>query len=88
LISVSLILFLYSSSDSSSPCSSSGTHEDLLRDEPRYSEILAQQSTTETPEEEQGEEESDEEYRKRISETLIKDPSEDEFKGGFDESGS
>jgi len=66
----------------------SGTHEDLLRDEPRYSEILAQQSTTETPEEEQGEEESDEEYRKRISETLIKDPFEDEFKGGFDESGS
>ena len=66
----------------------SGTHEDLLRVEPRYSEILAQQSTTETPEEEQGEEESDEEYRKRISETLIKDPSEDEFKGGFDESGS
>ena len=66
----------------------SGTHEDLLRDEPRYSEILAQQSTTETPEEEQGEEESDEEYRKRISETLIKDPSDDEFKGGFDESGS
>ena len=63
----------------------SGTHEDLLRDEPRYSEILAQQSTTETPEEEQGEEESDEEYRKRISETLIKDSSEDEFKGGFDE---
>ena len=66
----------------------SGTHEDLLRDEPRYSEILAQQSTTETPEEEQREEESDEDYRKRISETLIKDPSEDEFKGGFDESGS
>ena len=66
----------------------SGTHEDLLRDEPRYSEILAQQSTTETPEEEQGEEESDEEYRKRISETLVKDLSEDEFKGGFDESGS
>ena len=63
----------------------SGTHEDLLRDEPRYSEILAKQSTTETPEEEQGEEESDEEYRKRISEALIKDPSEDEFKGGFDE---
>ena len=63
----------------------SGTHEDLLRDEPRYSEILAQQSTTETPEEEQGEEESDEEYRKRISETLVKDLSEDEFKGGFDE---
>ena len=63
----------------------SGTHEDLLRDEPRYSEILAQQSTTEAAEEEQREEESDEEYRKRISETLIKDPSEDEFKGGFDE---
>ena len=63
----------------------SGTHEDLLRDEPRYSEILSQQSTTETTEEEQREEESDEEYRKRISETLIKDPSEDEFKGGFDE---
>jgi ATP-binding cassette subfamily B protein len=63
----------------------SGTHEDLLRDEPRYSEILSQQSTTETPEEEQREEESDEEYRKRISETLVKDPSEDEFKGGFDE---
>jgi len=37
------------------------------------------------PEEEQREEESDEEYRKRISEALIKDPSEDEFKGGFDE---
>ena len=63
----------------------SGTHEDLLRDEPRYSEILSQQSTTETTEEEQREEESDEEYRKRISETLIKDLSEDEFKGGFDE---
>ncbi len=63
----------------------SGTHEDLLRDEPRYSEILAQQSTTEAAEEEQREEESDEEYRKRISETLIKEPSEDEFKGGFDE---
>lgn len=63
----------------------SGTHEDLLRDEPRYSEILAQQSTKEVVEEEQGEEESDEDYRKRISETLIKDPSEDEFKGGFDE---
>jgi len=64
---------------------SSGTHEDLLRDEPRYSEILSQQSTKETVEEEQKEEESDEEYRKRISETLIKDPSEDEFKGSFDE---
>ena len=63
----------------------SGTHEDLLRGEPRYSEILSQQSTTETTEEEQREEESDEEYRKRISETLIKDPSEEEFKGGFDE---
>ena len=63
----------------------SGTHEDLLRDEPRYSEILSQQSTTETTEEEQREEESDEEYRKRISETLVKDLSEDEFKGGFDE---
>lgn len=63
----------------------SGTHEDLLRDEPRYSEILSQQSIKEVVEEEQGEEESDEEYRKRISEMLIKDPSEDEFKGGFDE---
>ena len=63
----------------------SGTHEDLLRDEPRYSEILSQQSTKETVEEEQREEESDEEYRKRISETLVKDPSEDEFKGSFDE---
>jgi len=63
----------------------SGTHEDLLRDEPRYSEILSQQSTKETVEEEQRDEESDEEYRKRISEMLIKDPSEDEFKGGFDE---
>ena len=63
----------------------SGTHEDLLRDEPRYSEILAQQSTTEAAEEEQREEESDEEYRKRISETLVKDLSEDEFKGSFDE---
>ena len=63
----------------------SGTHEDLLRNEPRYSEILSQQSTKETVEEEQREEESDEEYRKRISETLVKDLSEDEFKGGFDE---
>ena len=63
----------------------SGTHEDLLKDEPRYSEILAQQSVKEVVEEEQREEESDEEYRKRISEMLIKDPSEDEFKGGFDE---
>ena len=63
----------------------SGTHEDLLRDEPRYSEILAQQTIKEIVEEEQREEESDEEYRKRISEMLIKDPSEDEFKGGFDE---
>ena len=57
----------------------------MLRDEPRYSEILAQQSIKEVVEEEQREEESDEEYRKRISEMLIKDPSEDEFKGGFDE---
>lgn len=63
----------------------SGTHEDLLRDEPRYSEILAQQSTTEAAEEEQRKEESDEEYRKRISEKLVKDLSEDEFKGSFDE---
>lgn len=63
----------------------SGTHEDLLRDEPRYSEILAQQTIKEIVEEEQREEESDEGYRKRISEMLIKDPSEDEFKGGFDE---
>ena len=63
----------------------SGTHEDLLRDEPRYSEILAQQSIKEVVEEEQREEESDEDYRKRLSDMLIKDPSEDEFKGGFDE---
>jgi len=63
----------------------SGTHEELLRDEPRYSEILAQQSTKEIIEEEQGEEETDEEYRKRISETLVQDSPDDEFKGGFDE---
>ena len=63
----------------------SGTHEDLLKDEPRYSEILSQQSTKEKTGEEQGEEESDEEYRKRISEMLIKNTSEDEFKGSFDE---
>ena len=63
----------------------SGTHEDLLRDEPRYSEILSQQFIKEVVEEEQREEESDVEFRKRISEMLIKDPSEDEFKGGFDE---
>ena len=63
----------------------SGTHEALLRDEPRYSEILSQQSIKEVVEEEQREEESDEEYRKRISEMLIKDLSEDEFKGSFDE---
>ena len=63
----------------------SGTHEELLRDEPRYSEILAQQSTKEIIEEEQGEEETDEEYRKRISETLVQGSPEDEFKGGFDE---
>ena len=50
-----------------------------------YSEILAQQTIEEIAEEEQRKEESDEEYRKRISEMLIKDPSEDEFKGGFDE---
>ena len=63
----------------------SGTHEDLLRDEPRYSEVLSQQSTKDIIEEEQMEEESDEDYRKRISEMLSKDASEDEFKGGFDE---
>jgi len=63
----------------------SGTHEELLRDEPRYSEILAQQSTKEIIEEEQGEEETDEEYRKRISETLVQGSPDDEFKGGFDE---
>ena len=63
----------------------SGTHEELLRDEPRYSEILSQQSTKEIIEEEQGEEETDEEYRKRISEMLIQGSPDDEFKGGFDE---
>jgi ATP-binding cassette subfamily B protein len=63
----------------------SGTHEQLLRDEPRYSEILSQQTTKEITEEEQGEEETDEEYRKRISEMLVKDSPDDEFKGGFDE---
>ena len=63
----------------------SGTHEELLRDEPRYSEILSQQSTKEIIEEEQGEEETDEEYRKRISEILVQGSSDDEFKGGFDE---
>ena len=63
----------------------SGTHENLLRDEPRYSEILAQQTIEEIAEEEQRKEESDEEYRKRISEMLIKDSSGGEFKGGFDE---
>jgi len=63
----------------------SGTHEELLRDEPRYSEILSQQSTKEIIEEEQGEEETDEEYRKRISETLVQGSPDDEFKGGFDE---
>ena len=63
----------------------SGTHEQLLRDEPRYSEILSQQTTKEITEEEQGEEETDEEYRKRISEILVKDSPDDEFKGGFDE---
>ena len=63
----------------------SGTHEELLRDEPRYSEILSQQSTKEIIKEEQGEEETDEEYRKRISEMLIQGSPDDEFKGGFDE---
>ena len=63
----------------------SGTHEDLLRDEPRYSEVLSQQSTKDIIEEKKMEEESDEDYRKRISEMLSKDASEDEFKGGFDE---
>ena len=63
----------------------SGTHEELLRDEPRYSEILSQQSTKEIIEEEQGEEETDEEYRKRISEMLIQGSPDDEFKGGLDE---
>ena len=63
----------------------SGTHKELLRDEPRYSEILSQQSTKEIIEEEQGEEETDEEYRKRISEMLVQGSPNDEFKGGFDE---
>ena len=63
----------------------SGTHENLLREEPRYSEILSQQATKEIVDEEQGEEETDEEYRKRISEILVKDSPEDEFKGGLDE---
>ena len=63
----------------------SGTHEELLRDEPRYSEILSQQSTKEIIEEEQGEEETDEEYRKRISEMLVQGSPDDAFKGGFDE---
>ena len=63
----------------------SGTHEQLLRDEPRYSEILSQQTTKEITEEEQGEEETDEEYRKRISEMLVQGSPNDEFKGGFDE---
>ena len=63
----------------------SGTHEELLRDEPRYSEILSQQSTKEIVEEEQGEEETDEEYRKRISEMLVQGSPDDTFKGGFDE---
>ena len=64
----------------------SGTHEYLLTNEPRYSEILAQQSNKETViEEEKTSEESDEEYRKRISEMVIKDTSEEGFKGGFDE---
>jgi len=64
----------------------SGTHEYLLTNEPRYSEILAQQSNKETVvEEEKTSNESDEEYRKRISEIVIKDTSEEGFKGGFDE---
>ena len=63
----------------------SGTHEELLRDEPRYSEILSQQSTKEIIKEEQGEEETDEEYRKRISEMPVQVSTDDEFKGGFDE---
>ena len=63
----------------------SGTHEQLLRDEPRYSEILSQQSTKEFTKEEQDEEETDDEYRKRISEMLVQSSSDDEFKGGFDE---
>ena len=64
----------------------SGTHEYLLTNEPRYSEILAQQSNKETVvEEEKTSDESDEEYRKRISEMVIKDTSEEGFKGGFDE---
>ena len=64
----------------------SGTHEYLLTNEPRYSEILAQQSNKETViEEEKTSDESDEEYRKRISEIVIKDTSEEGFKGGFDE---
>ena len=58
----------------------SGTHEELLRDEPRYSEILSQQSTKEIIEEEQGEEETDEEYRKRISEMLVQGSPDDAFK--------
>lgn len=64
----------------------SGTHEYLLTNEPRYSEILAQQSNKETVvEEEKTSDESDEEYRKRISEMVIKDTPEEGFKGGFDE---
>jgi len=64
----------------------SGTHEYLLTNEPRYSEILAQQSNKETVvEEEKTSDESDEEYRKRISEMVIKDTSEEGFEGGFDE---
>ena len=64
----------------------SGTHEYLLTNEPRYSEILAQQSNKETViEEEKTSDESDEEYRKRISEMVMEDTSEEDFKGGFDE---
>ncbi len=63
----------------------SGTHEELLRDVPRYSEILSQQSIREEAEENQKKEESDEEYRKRISDMLSKESETDDFQGGFDE---
>ena len=36
-------------------------------------------------EEEKTSDESDEEYRKRISEMVMEDTSEEDFKGGFDE---
>tara|TARA_Y100000590_G_scaffold62422_1_gene66748 strand:- start:2913 stop:4871 length:1959 start_codon:yes stop_codon:yes gene_type:complete len=63
----------------------SGTHEELLKDVPRYSEILSQQSIKEAIEEDQKKEESDEEYRKRISDMLSKESESDDFQGGFDE---